>query len=142
MPIGNLTSQVFANIYLNELDRFVKHTLKPAAYLRYGDDFVLFCEDQEKLEKMRVKTVNFLTADLKLRINSKNDIMVKAKHGLKFLGVKLWPYGRQLTQRNKIRIANRLNLKNIPSYHGVISKHGGTKMKKWLSWKVYAKLEP
>lgn len=46
IPIGNLTSQIFANIYLNEFDRFVRHTLKPLGYIRYGDDFVLFTNNE------------------------------------------------------------------------------------------------
>jgi len=53
MPIGNLTSQIFANIYLNELDRFVKHELKVKHYLRYGDDFILIHADLKKLKDLR-----------------------------------------------------------------------------------------
>lgn len=136
MPIGNLTSQIFSNIYLNELDRFVKHTLKSKAYLRYGDDFILFEMDRKKLEDMRTQTLEFLISQLKLQINPKNDVLVKAKHGLKFLGVNLWPSGRRLTKRNKLRIAQKLNLKNAPSYHGIISKHEGPKTQKGLNWRI------
>jgi len=137
IPIGNLTSQVFSNIYLNELDRFVKNELKPQAYLRYGDDFILFEADKKKLENMKTVTTEFLSDKLKLTLHSKNNLIVKARHGLKFLGTELWSSGRRLSQRNKTRIASRLNLRNTPSYHGVISKHGGEKMQKWLSWKIH-----
>ena len=137
MPIGNLTSQIFSNIYLNELDRFIKHSLKTEAYLRYGDDFILFEMDKEELENMRAKTIGLQSNELKLPLHPKNDLIFKAKHGLKFLGTELWSSGRRLSKRNKVRIDNRLNLRNTPSYHGVISKHGGSKMSKWMDWKVH-----
>ncbi|MFT7184508.1 MAG: RNA-directed DNA polymerase, partial [Oceanicoccus sp.] len=137
MPIGNLTSQIFSNIYLNELDLFVKHTLQPKAYLRYGDDFLLFEMDLEKLEDMKKAVTAFLSDELRLTLHSKNNVLVKARHGLKFLGVQLWSSGRRLSKRNMIRIDARLNLKNIPSYHGVIAKHGSPKLQKWLDWKVH-----
>lgn len=141
IPIGNLTSQIFSNIYLNELDRLVKYELKPQAYLRYGDDFVLFEADGAKLENMKTVTTEFLSDTLKLTLHLKNNLIIKARHGLKFLGTELWPSGRRLSERNKVRIASRLNIKNTPSYHGVISKHGGEKMQKWLSWRVHDLLD-
>ncbi len=136
MPIGNLTSQIFSNIYMNELDRFVKHIQKPKAYLRYGDDFVLFEMEKEKLENMRTEIIAFVSEHLKLPLHPKNDLIFKAKHGLKFLGTELWSSGRRLTKRNKTRIASRLSLRNVASYSGVISKHGGRKMLKWFHWKM------
>jgi RNA-directed DNA polymerase len=87
MPIGNLTSQIFANIYLNELDRFVKHELKVKYYLRYGDDFILIHQDLEKLNALRKRTIGFLENNLKLKLNPKNDKIIKSTYGLKFLGV-------------------------------------------------------
>lgn len=141
MPIGNLTSQIFANIYLNELDRFVKHILKPKAYLRYGDDFILLDMDKNKLENMRVKTINFLANNLKLKINSKHDLIVKAKQGLRFLGVEIWPSGRRLKKRNRRRIKERLNPRNIPSYHGLVAKHEKQKIRKEFDWEIYDKTQ-
>lgn len=141
MPIGNLTSQIFSNIYLNELDRFVKHELKPKAYLRYGDDFLLFGMDENKLRNMREEAIKFISNFLKLPIHSKNNLIFKTKHGLKFLGTELWSSGRRLSKRNKNRISNRLNLRNTASYYGVISKHGDKKMQNWLDWKIHALLD-
>lgn len=60
LPIGNLTSQIFANIYLNEFDRFVVHVLKPERYVRYGDDCLLFVNNRERAGKMRVDAIIFL----------------------------------------------------------------------------------
>ena len=136
MPIGNLTSQIFANIYLNELDHFVKHDLKPKAYLRYGDDFLLFEMNLKRLKDMKETIATFLAERLKLKLHSKNNVIIKAKYGLKFLGVELWPSGRRLSKRNKKRIATRLNPKNISSYYGVITKHDGPKMQKWFNWQL------
>lgn len=136
MPIGNLTSQIFSNIYLNELDRFVKHELKVKGYLRYGDDFLLFEKDKAQLELMRDLTLNFLAENLQLSINANNDVIVKARQGLKYLGVELWTNGRYLKKRNRIRVENRLSLKNLSSYSGLIRQNEGSKMRKWLDWKV------
>ena len=85
MPIGNLTSQIFANIYLNEFDRFVSHVLKPKAYLRYGDDFIMVESDFHKLNFLRLQAVSFLHEALKLRMNPKRNKILKARHGIKLL---------------------------------------------------------
>ena len=60
MPLGNLTSQFFANLYLNELDSFVKHKLKAKYYIRYVDDFVILHESKEQLEKWKIAINSFL----------------------------------------------------------------------------------
>lgn len=136
MPIGNLTSQIFANIYLNEFDRFIKYKLKIKGYVRYGDDFVVFERDLRKLKLIRSKCVKFLKNELKLQINLKSDKILKANHGLKFLGVKIWPNGRTLNKRNLKRIKKRLNLINASSYYGLIMKHGNLRLRKYFDWLV------
>lgn len=136
MPIGNLTSQIFANIYLNELDRFVKHQLKPMAYLRYGDDFILIDQDFQKLESSRALATEFLEKTLKLKVNPKSDILMKAENGLKFLGVWIWPSGKTLTQRNLTRIKSRLNLRNVSSYRGLLNNHASIKNQKHFNWQI------
>jgi hypothetical protein len=72
LPIGNLTSQFFANVYLNELDQFVKHTLKARWYVRYVDDFVLLHHDPAQLEQWRDEIVAFLDTRLRLRLRGDN----------------------------------------------------------------------
>ena len=136
MPIGNLTSQIFSNIYLNELDRFVKHTLGVRSYLRYGDDFLIFEDDPKKLTELRFRVLSFLSESLKIAVNPKNDHMVKTKHGLKFLGVQLWPHGRRLTKRNRKRVARKLNGTNLSSYHGVMAKHEKPSRQKAFHWQI------
>ena len=140
MPIGNLTSQIFANIYLNELDRFVKHTLKARDYLRYGDDFIVVENDPEKLKHFRTVTTRFLADELKLQVNPKSDKIMKVSDGLKFLGVKLWSSGRTLNRRNLARVNKRLTTNNISSYSGLIMKHGNAKQVKCFNWLVCEKI--
>lgn len=140
MPIGNLTSQIFANIYLNEFDRFIKHQVKPKAYLRYGDDFIMLEPDLGKLEIFRNNSITFLENELKMKINPKNDRILKAKDGLRFLGVILWPNSRILNKRSLARASNRLTFNNVSSYSGLIKEHTGRKHIKRFNWVVYEKL--
>lgn len=138
MPIGNLTSQIFANIYLNELDRFIKHHLKPKAYLRYGDDLILVDNDPQHLSELREKTIDFLKINLHLSINPKSDLIIKAKQGLKFLGVVIYPWSRKLNKRNIKRIANKLNYHNLASYRSLIVKHQPNNIKSF-NWQILDK---
>lgn len=140
MPIGNLTSQIFANIYLNELDRFVKHTLKIGAYLRYGDDFIISGSDLKKLNFIKTQAVNFLNNELKLQVNLKSDKIVKPRHGLKFLGMKIWHSGKTLSKRNLARIKERLKLSNISSYSGIMKSQANHKHIKRFNWLVAEKI--
>lgn len=139
IPIGNLTSQIFANIYLNELDRFIKIYIKPKSYLRYGDDFIIVSDDLSKLKIDREQTVKFLSEILYLQINSKNDIIVKVKHGLKFLGAEIFPMGVRLNKRNRQKINTRLNHRNISSYSGLIKKYDNKKLR-YFNWQVVDKI--
>jgi len=141
MPIGNLTSQIFANIYLNELDRFVKHELGVKCYLRYGDDFILVCEDLEKLKEFRGRVIQFLMNELRLEMNPKNDKIIKAGHGLRFLGVVIKPDERNLNKRNRKRIQNRINYKNVGSYYGLVKNHTLSEFSHEFDWWIYELLE-
>lgn len=104
MPLGNLTSQLFANVYLHELDFFVKHTLNVPRYLRYLDDFVLIhhCKDQLKVWKREIEV--FLIETLELTTNSKTQIFpVSKKHGraLDFLGFRIFS-GHRLLRKGSV----------------------------------------
>ncbi len=142
MPIGNLTSQIFANIYLNELDRFVKHELKIKKYLRYGDDFILIEQDLQKLERARTQVIYFLQTVLNLDLNLKHDRIMKARQGLKFLGVMIYPHQRKLTARNLGRIKRRISHRNFGSYYGLITKHGKPKLQKEFAWLISELIHP
>lgn len=140
IPIGNLTSQIFANIYLNEFDRLIKNIVKPLAYLRYGDDFIVTANNLDQLHQIREEVAKFLNEKLRLDINAKNDIIVKVKWGIRFLGVEIFPNGRRLNKRNWRRVKSRLNLANIPSYSGLVGKHNKEKRIKEFNWIILEKL--
>ncbi|HPJ96691.1 MAG TPA: reverse transcriptase/maturase family protein [Syntrophales bacterium] len=86
LPIGNLTSQFFANVYLNELDQFVKHVLKARYYIRYVDDFVLLSEDEETLRVWWQEIEAFLAEKLLLRLHPKRRKLLPISNGIDFLG--------------------------------------------------------
>lgn len=141
IPIGNLTSQIFSNIYLNELDRFVVHTIKPLGYVRYGDDFIVIVKSREQLVEYRKIVVAFLKQSLRLEIHDKNDILVKVRQGIHFLGVDIFPSGKRLRKRALLRSQQNLNPKNYASYHGLIHQHGNQKLKTKFNWQLLQDFE-
>lgn len=84
VPIGNLTSQWFGNLYMNELDTYIKHKLKIKCYLRYCDDFALFSNDKKQLNEAKHQIIKFLNEELKLTL-SKCDLF-QTSQGVDFLG--------------------------------------------------------
>lgn len=135
IPIGNLTSQIFANIYLNEFDRFVVHILKPRSYLRYGDDFVLFTSSKVEAISMREAASQFLKEQLHLSLHSKNDIIVKTRHGIHFLGVEIFPFGRKLKERMWRKIRSNFSNTNVSSYAELVRLHGDSKKLREINWR-------
>ena len=87
IPVGNLTSQLFANIYLDKLDRFIKHTLGVKPYERYMDDFILLSPDKGQLREWLAAIETFLRDELRLELNPKTTILA-AKNGIDFVGYK------------------------------------------------------
>lgn len=85
IPVGNLTSQLFANVYLNKLDQFVKHELKVKYYVRYMDDFIILSEDPAELRHLLAIIEEFLSRELRLELNPKTTILA-AKNGINFVG--------------------------------------------------------
>ncbi|MDP2823441.1 MAG: RNA-directed DNA polymerase [Sulfuritalea sp.] len=86
LPIGNLNSQFFANVYLNALDQFVKHELKCPHYLRYCDDFVLLAEGREQLVEWWQRIRSFLRERLRLELNDARERLRPVGDGVDFLG--------------------------------------------------------
>lgn len=112
IPLGNLTSQVFANIYLNELDRFTKHTLKVKNYCRYMDDFVVINNNKEDLHRIRHLTENFVNNELNLKFNNKTQIFpIGKKNGraLDFLGYRMYGDHRLLRKSSVKRIKRKIS---------------------------------
>ncbi|MGI0141351.1 MAG: RNA-directed DNA polymerase [Candidatus Micrarchaeales archaeon] len=109
MPIGNLTSQFFANVYLNELDQFVKHTLKAKCYIRYVDDFVILHTDRKMLEKWRAEIDEFLHSTLKVQLHPEKTRVVKLNEGVTLLGFRVFYKYKLLKKSNAKRIWKRLD---------------------------------
>lgn len=103
IPIGNYTSQYFANIYLNELDQFVKRQLKVRCYVRYMDDFICFVESRAEARRIYHEIESFLSTELHLPLNPKSRYY-PAHHGLDFCGYKIYPYHKKLRKRSKRKL--------------------------------------
>ena len=86
LPIGNLNSQFFANVYLDAFDQFVKHTLKCRHYIRYCDDFVLLSPDVQQLRDWRVRIETYLREKLALELNTRRERLRPVSDGVDFLG--------------------------------------------------------
>ena len=100
IPIGNLTSQFFANLYLNELDYFVKFDLKERYYLRYMDDFLIFGNDKKHLHKIKEEVRDFLGENLRLDLHLKKSIVYPVKSGVDFCGFRIFKDYRRLRKTN------------------------------------------
>ncbi len=101
MPIGNLTSQVFANFYLNAFDHYVKDTCGIEYYGRYVDDFIIIHQDKNFLLKLREKLQNFLKTDLMLTLHPKKFYLQHYSKGVKFIGVVIKPNRQYIGNRTK-----------------------------------------
>ena len=108
MPIGNLTSQFFANLYLNELDYFVKFELRQKCYIRYMDDFLIFGNDKKALADIKEKIRDFLKNRLALNLHEGKSQIYKTKTGIKFLGFRIYKDYRRLASDNLRRFRKRL----------------------------------
>ena len=124
LPLGNLTSQLFANIYLNEFDQFAKHKIKAKHYIRYADDFVVFSESRIWLEKILPEIKGFLRDRLKLEIHPDKVFIKTVASGMDFLGWVHFPNHRVLRTSTKRRMFRNLrdNSKpeSIASYLGML----------------------
>jgi RNA-directed DNA polymerase len=106
LPIGNLTSQFWANCYLNPLDQFVKRELKCQGYVRYVDDLLLFADDKPTLWRWKKEIVNFLVG-LRLRMHERESTVYPVTNGIPFLGFRIYPDCRRLKRRNGVTFARR-----------------------------------
>lgn len=125
LPLGNVTSQLFGNVYLNEFDQFIKHRLKATYYARYCDDFVIISHTREFLERSIPAIARFLRASLLLELHPRKVDIRKARQGIDFLGYVVFPHYMIVRTSTKKRI-----LKNIrkgvseeakQSYLGILS---------------------
>ncbi len=122
VPLGNITSQIFANIYLNILDKYVKKELRCRFYVRYNDDFVVVAESFQKLEEIRRKIIFFVKDKLLLDIPVEKTSIRKIDWGVDFLGFTILPKAVLLRNKTKNKIYANVSLQNINSYLGIL-KH-------------------
>lgn len=107
LPIGNLSSQLWANVYLGELDHYVKETLRERYYIRYMDDFIILSDNKAHLWRIRRKIEEYLTDKLNLTVNRKTAIFPAAM-GVDFLGYKIWCTHRLLRKNSIKRMKRKL----------------------------------
>lgn len=122
IPIGNLTSQLFANVYMNELDQFVKHRLKVKHYVRYTDDFTLVSENPEELKKLLSPISEFLENELALKLHSNKSILRSVCQGVDFLGYVIFPEYRLIRSKTKHRMFKKLEKRMEEYKTGDITK--------------------
>jgi len=139
MPLGNMTSQFFANVYLNELDQFIKHQLKVKYYLRYVDDFIILHSSKEQLIEWKTQINEFLKTNLKLELHQNKSKVFSMYKGVNLLGYRIFYYYRLLRKRNIIKFNKKLkNLKEkytqkLIEYHKFYESIQG-----WFGYAIWA----
>lgn len=106
LPIGNLTSQLFANYFLNKMDRFIKQALKFKHYIRYMDDFLIFSKDKDRLKNAFDELKNFCNS-IRLRLHNTKCQIFPYTNGIKFLGFHIYRCRKRILRENLIRFRNR-----------------------------------
>ncbi len=122
LPIGNLTSQFFANIYLNPLDHFIKERLRIKGYLRYMDDFVIFSDNPIALKCQQLDVEAFLNDFLQLKLKHKASWLNQTQHGLSFLGIRIFPGLLRHCPENRRRSLKKSNQSLSAFQNGAISE--------------------
>ena len=130
LPLGNLTSQLLVNIYMDEFDRFMKHGMHEKYYIRYADDFVVMSESRAHLESLVPKIGGFLKERLKLELHPDKLFIKSFASGVDFLGWVHFPDHRVLRTTTKKRMVRRLGVEAndavTASYRGLL-EHGNAK---------------
>lgn len=148
LPLGNITSQLFANIYLNELDGFIKHKLRVKYYIRYCDDFVILSDGREYLKRLIRKINSLLKEKLKLSLHLGKISIRKHHQGVDFLGYISFPYHKILRTKTKRRMFRKIRQRiyelkqnkiseeslnqTIQSYFGILKHCNSYKLKREL----------
>lgn len=139
LPLGNLTSQLLVNVYMNRFDQFLKHKLKVRYYIRYADDFIILSKDRTLLENILSKISDFLWSNLRLQLHPDKTFIQTVASGVDFLGWVHFPDHRVLRTVTKRRMfrgieRKRRNMATVQSYLGMIT-HGNTKkLRQEIDW--------
>ena len=133
MPLGNLTSQFFANVYLNDLDYFIKHILKVKYYVRYVDDFVILHNFKEQLEICKEEIDKFLREKLRIELHPQKSSIGSLSNNIDFVGFRNFWFYRLLRKRNLRKILFR-----VEQYkNGELNKE--KLLESFQGWNAYAK---
>lgn len=130
MPLGNMTSQFFANVFLNELDQFVKNELKAKYYIRYVDDFVILHDNKNILKSYKKSIDIFLKEKLQLELHTTKSKILLLKQGILFLGFRNFYYHRLLRRANIITMKKKTSQKDYDSICEFLEG--------WLSYAIHA----
>jgi len=135
LPLGNLTSQLFANIYMNGFDQFVKHKLKVKHYIRYADDFIILSENKKYLKNVVDSIRDFLRNELKLTLHPDKIFIKTLSSGMDFLGWKHFFDHRILRNTTKARAIQNIqnsdyNSATLNSYFGLLGHGNAYKIKR------------
>lgn len=134
LPIGNLTSQFWANIYLHQLDLFVKQELRCPAYLRYMDDFILFSNDKAQLHAWHQAIHDFLAVWLRLTLHPRKSVVFPTRVGLDFCGFRLFSTHRRLRRSSLRRFVHRLRRQRNAYRQGQLSlSDWQTSLRCWIA---------
>ncbi|HEU5005313.1 MAG TPA: reverse transcriptase/maturase family protein [Candidatus Saccharimonadales bacterium] len=137
IPLGNLTSQLFANVYMHQFDFFVKHQLREKYYVRYCDDFVIVNEDRQHLLELLSPIREFLQSELDLDLHPAKVSIRSWNEGIDFLGYVLKPHATLLRTKTKNRMLQKVNRQNLASYLGVCSHADSYETRQVLVSKVW-----
>ena len=121
LPIGNLTSQLFANVYMNAFDHYIKEELRTKYYLRYTDDTLIVHNDPKYLSLLVPFIQHWLWQNRRLSLHPNKVSIRKLLQGIDWLGYVVLPYHRVLRTKTKRRMLKRMNEENLPSYLGELS---------------------
>lgn len=136
LPLGNVTSQLFANIYLNELDKYCKRELSLEFYIRYMDDMVLITQNKKRARLVKNKISSFVQNKLELEMNNDKTKLFPLEQGVNMVGYKIWKTHRLLRNKTKQAIKQKLNKFLSMLKSGKITK---SKVEQILnSWKGHA----
>lgn len=138
MPLGNYTSQFFANVYLNDLDYFVKNELKAKYYIRYVDDFVILHRNRKRLEYFKNRIIEYLKK-LKLELHPDKTDILPLRYGITFLGYRIFYHYKLLRKRNKRHFIKEFNKKLELYKKGLIRKEMlFEQLKGWFGYAQWA----
>jgi retron-type reverse transcriptase len=138
MPLGNLTSQFFANVYLNELDQFVKQKLKAKHYIRYVDDFVILLHSKEFLENCKEQINNFLKNELRIELHPDKSKIISLNKGIRLLGFKVFYYHKLLRRSNLNKFLRKLSELKEKLALGLISEESlAESVQGWVGYAMH-----